>query len=256
MKTYVGQALFLSASFVVAAAAAADEEQMEICLEAQQKLAEKIVLQETFRNMLDAYNATCETDNLCKVEISEDTLYQLKNMDPNHGEIPAIIGSADINFGKNFHENAAFTDYHAACADEGGVLECMDAHIVLNGEAGALFMKDEEGIQTDVDVKVIQFPACFPKECDGIDVTALFESALKLAFLKAPNVTEDLTPESEALVQSLSIDQVCALSGLETCTIKAKANVCSMDQSPGTSVTVGRFVGALAMTVGAFIALF
>ena len=254
MKNYVAQALLLSASFVVASAA--DDEQLDMCMKAQEQLSEKIVLQETFRNMLDAYNATCETHNLCKVEISEDTLYELKNMDVENGEIPAIIGSAHIDFGKDFHEHAAFIDYHGACADEGGVLECMDAHIVLNGEAGALFLKDEEGIQTDVDVDVRQFPACFPKECVGIDVTTLFESALKLAFLKAPNVSEDLTPESEALVQSLSIDQVCALSGLETCSVKAKANVCAMDESTGISVTVGRFVGALAMTVGAFIALF
>lgn len=254
MKNYVAQALLLSASFVVASAA--DDEQLDMCMKAQEQLGEKIVLQETFRNMLNAYNATCETNSLCKVDISEDTLYQLKNMDVENGEIPAIIGAAHIDFGKNFHQHAAFIDYHDACADEGGVLECMDAHILLNGEAGALFLKDEEGIQTDVDVDVRKFPACFPKECAGIDVTTLFESTLKLAFLKAPNVSEDLTPESEALVQSLSIDQVCALSGLETCTVKAKASVCAMDESTGISVTVGRLVGALAMTVGAFIALF
>jgi len=237
----------------------ASKETLEACLTAHDELNEHITLQESFVAMLQGYNETCQGDGLCEVNIDEDTLADLKNMDveDDESEIPSIVGAASAQFGKSFTSHETFINYATACADAGGILDCVDSQIVLRGEAGAAFLKQEEGIQTDVQANVFAFPVCLPAECGDEDLGKVVENAAKQAILKSPKVAEDLTAQSEALIKSVSVEQVCALSGLDTCKLEVQSVGCGNVASPAPSITTtGSLVGGLIFSVAALFSLF
>merc|ERR1712071_241881 len=248
MKNTTILALTLLSAF---ATIEATKETVDACVVAVELLNENIKIEETFAAMMQGYNSTCKEDGLCTVEIDEDTLYELENMDPSDKEnkIPAIKGKADAHFGKSFKTHQTFLDYEAACADVGGDLDCVDAVVDLKGEAGEAFLKNDVGIETDVDVKIHSFPICLPAECAGEDLTKVLENAAKEAFLKAPTIQEELTPKTEALIKTTTVEQVCILSGLETCDLSVKSVGCEISSS--TTLRVGRLIGMVMMGVSA-----
>ena len=183
------------------------------------------------------------------IDINENTLSDLQNFDPSKSEDPKIKGKVDAHFGKSFKTHQTFLDYEAACADVGGDLDCVDAVVDLKGEAGEAFVKGGEGIETDVDVKIHSFPICLPAECVGEDLTKVLENAAKDAILKAPTIQEELTAQSEAMIKTITVEQVCGLSGLETCDLSVKSVGCEISSS--TTLRVGRVIGMIMMGVSA-----
>lgn len=249
---------FLAFTVIPFSSIEASKETLEACLTAHDELNEHITLQESFMEMLQGYNATCESDGLCKLDVDEDTLYELQNMDiqDEESEIPAIRAVGTAQFGKSFSSHETFLKYATACTDAGGMLECVDSQITLKGEAGAAFLKQEEGIQTDVEAKVFAFPVCLPAECHGEDLVKVVENAGKQAILKAPGIAEEMTAQSEALIKSVNIDQVCALSGLDTCKLEVQPVGCKAGVASTASANkVGQTVVALTLAVGALVAL-
>lgn len=235
----------------------ASRESVAACVESVETINEHIELQEAFNNMLTGYNTTCQEEGLCKLEIDEDTLFELKNMDEvdKDAPLPAMKGSAVAHFGKAFKMHKSFLAYETACSDAGGDLECVDGHMVLQGEAGAAFLKNEEGVDTDIDIKILSYPVCLPKECEGEDLTKVLENSAKDAILKAPAIAEELTAHSESLIKSITVDQVCALSGLETCTLEVKAVGCELSESSGAINNAGRVAGVFVLAASALVAL-
>lgn len=249
MKNLSLLAIFLASPFNIVDAST---ETLSACLTAHEALNEHTSLQNTFSSMLKGFNSTCESDGLCTYDIDEDTLYELQQMETDE-EIPAIKGSAITNFGDSFRAHPDFIAYNTACSDLGAELDCINADITLFGEAGAAFLKKEEGIQTDIHVEIKSFPVCLPKECEGEPLDQIFESAAKSAILKSPTIADDLTPQSEALIKSVTTDQVCALSGLDTCELVVKSVGCELSESSSTLRKAVSLVGILAVTVSTVI---
>jgi len=236
----------------------ASKESAKACTTAVDILNEHITLQDSFTAMLVGYNSTCLSDGLCVLDVDEDTLYELKNMNIEDKEapIPAIKAVATAHFGKSFKMHPTFLAYDTACTDAGGILECVDGHMTLLGEAGAAFIKNERGVDTDVDMKIMSYPICLPKECDGEELDKVLENSAKEAILKAPAVAEEMTAQTEAMIKSVTADQLCALSGLDTCKLEVEAVGCQMSGSPALMNTSARFIVALALAGTAIFSLF
>ena len=234
----------------------ASKESVEACVTAVEVLNENIELQTAFTSMLQGYNETCVSEGLCTIDIDEDTLFELKNMDASDkdAQLPAIKGKAVGHFGKNFKNHLSFLAYDTACTDAGGTLDCIDGHFTLLGTAGAAFLKNEEGVDTDVEVTMKSFPICLPAECDGEELDKVFENAAKDAFLKAPAIAEEMTAQSEAMVKSVTMEQVCALSGLDTCDLDVKSVGCEMD-SPASMSSSSRLLSAFVLVGAALFSL-
>jgi len=228
------------------------------CVSAFSALEEELSMQETFREMITNYNSTCIDEGLCTIDVDEATKYGMETMDANDREtpIPPIVGSSTMHFGKSFAENPYYISYQTACSDLGADITCIDGHIVMVGEAGAAFLKEEEGVHTDLEMKIFQYPVCVPEECRGEPMYDLLEQSGKNAILKSPAIAEELSPESEALIKSLTVATVCSLSGLKTCKLEVKDSKCAagVGTSPASLVNkAGSLIGMLAITVSAFV---
>lgn len=212
----------------------ASKETMESCVVAQEVLYENTELNTAFTRMMEGYNTTCHEEGLCDYSLEDETLESVKNMDESStiNDIAGIKGSGAAHFGGSFYNHESFLTYRTACADAGGDVICIDSGLNLEGEAGAAFMPDGGGIETDIKFTLTSFPVCMTKECENEDLTAILENTAKNAFLKSPQIAEDMTSHTESLVKAATVKQVCALSGLETCEFTVARLECS-DKAKG-----------------------
>jgi len=207
------------------------EEEMTTCMQAHSRLNQNLEVEESFAEMLIAYNETCKTDNLCTIDVHEQTLKEMR--DEESDIIPSIKGSAVAHFGENFKSHETFQNYATSCLDAGGHLECVDGHFVFLGDSTAAMFKQEESVETDVDIKILSYPVCLPTQCDDEPLDEVFEYAAKKAILKAPIIAENMSANSEALIMAATIEQVCILSGLETCYLDVEHAPCEIDEVAG-----------------------
>lgn len=195
---------------------------MKACVSAQEVLFENVELDEAFKSMLIGFNLTCHDENLCQYDMDEatkDSLSPVNGAPPSPKDILKVKGTGNAHFGGSFQEHASYDTYRTACDDAGGSVACVDAHVTLLGNAGGAFMKDADGIETDVKIVVTAFPMCMVQECEKEDVTKILENTGKNAILKSDQVQEDLDSQMESMIKAATTEQVCALSGLDTCEI-------------------------------------
>lgn len=216
---------------------------MKACVSAQEVLFENIELDNAFKEMLQAYNQTCHDEDLCTYDIDSDTMTGLKpkadGSAPNPNDLPKIKGSGNAYFGGAFQNHDSYLMYKTSCSDAGGDVACVDAKVILEGNAGGAFLPDSTGIETDVKVTVTSFPMCMVRECENEDMTKILENTGKNAILKSDRVSEDLDSQTESMIKAATTTQVCALSGLETCevTVERKQTCSAMVAAGGSSKT-------------------
>lgn len=207
----------------------ASKETMEACVTAQEVLYENTELNNAFRSMMNSYNETCHEEGLCTYDLHDETAKSFKSMNESSTltDIAAIKGSGAAHFGGAFYDHISFGLYRTACDDAGGDLVCVDAGLDLEGEAGAVFLKEDGGIETEVKLSLTSYPVCMTRECENEDITAILENTAKNAFLKSPQIAEDMTSHTESLVKAATVKQMCALSGLETCEFTVTRLACN-----------------------------
>jgi len=207
------------------------EEELQDCMSAHSRLNQNLALEETFSAMLVGYNETCRDNKLCTIDIHEDTLKEMKNEESEI--IPSIKGVAVAHFGEEFKTHETFQDYATSCLDAGGHLECVDGHFVFLGESTAAMFQQDESVETDVDIKILSYPVCLPTQCEGDPLDKVFEYAAKKAILKMPIIAENMSTNSEALIMAATIEQVCILSGLDTCYLEVEHAPCEVAEIAG-----------------------
>jgi len=217
--------IFLSAAW----SAYASKETMSACVTAQEVLYENIELNDAFSKMITGFNDTCHEEGLCTYEIHDETLNAVRSIDASStiSDIAAVKGSGAAHFGGSFYDHVTFKHYRTACSDAGGDVVCIDAGLDMEGDAGAAFLPDQGGIETDIKVSLTSFPVCMTKECENEDMNKILENTAKNAFLNSPKVSDGMDAHTESLVRAATVDQVCALSGLETCELVVTRLECS-----------------------------
>lgn len=229
-------------------------ESKKACMKATEELYENIELAESFRSMLRAFNETCKAEDLCNIDMHDETLKflgDLKESKANNTTAAPVVkvsGSGAAHFGGGFHEHATFKRYATACDDAGGDLICIDATANLEGEAGASFREDGTGVDTDVHVKLTSYPVCLTKECEGEEMVTTLENTAKNAFLKSPKIEKELTTHIESIVKAASVKQVCALSGLDKCEMIVERQACGLAKSAGAT-TRDRSTTLIVLTI-------
>jgi len=205
----------------------ASKETMTACVTAQEVLYENSELDSAFTQMLDGYNQTCIEEGLCTYTMDRETLKGFKSLSETStaAELPELIGSGAAHFGGAFYDHVSLVNYLTACKDAGGDVICVDAHLNLEGQAGAAFTAGD-GIKTDIKLSFTAYPVCMTKECENEDLTTILENSAKTGFMKAPKIQEGMDAHTEALVKAATVKQVCALSGLETCELAVDKQSC------------------------------
>lgn len=216
---------------------------MEACVTAQEVLYENNELTEAFQKMLRGYNETCHDEGLCTYQLHEETMASFKKMNKSSTvkDIDSVKGSGTADFSGAFLNHLSYQAYATACGDAGGDLSCVDANLIMEGEAGEAFLQGDGGIETDVRLTAKSYPVCMTKECENEDMVAVLENTAKNAFLKSPQIAEQMTSQTESLIKAANFKQVCALSGLETCEMIIDRKTCSSSSVasvPGRSITM------------------
>lgn len=190
--------------------------------------------------LIIAYDQVCHDAELCTHNIGAfpgSMNPALINMNTliNSG---AIEGSADANFGAAFGEDPSVIKYRDSCNLYSGTMRCANVNMRILGEAGAAMGvggQPGEGIQVDLELDVDGFPICLPRECEGdLDMATVIETEFKTAMLNSPEFQDELGGDSSkaAIFKATSFNQMCLLSGVETCTLDVEEVEC--DAGPGT----------------------
>lgn len=246
--------LFLSVACKIDADKAS-REAMKQCVAAQEVLYESIELSNAFMEMLTSYNETCHDEELCTYQIHDDTVNVITGLHENSTikDVTNVKGSGAAHFGGAFYEHETFKKYSTACDDAGGVIICVDASLVLEGEAGAALLEDDKGVETDVKLAITSYPVCMTEDCVNQDLTTILENSAKNAVLKAPQVAEHMGTKAETMVKAASVKQVCALSGLETCLFIVVEQKCGLLHPGGGGFTKAAGVMLLLGSVLVFV---
>merc|ERR1712226_1668138 len=85
---------------------------------------------------------------------------------------------------------------------------------------------NDDGLVIDIDIDGRSFPYCFPKECEGEDLTRVVEDATRDAIMSIPDVQNVMNPTTESLLNEVTFAQLCALSGLGTCQFSVTSSEC------------------------------
>lgn len=237
----------------------ASKETLSACVTAQEVLYENNELDDAFTKMLEGYNATCHEEGLCTYSMDRETLDGFKTLSKTSSasELPELQGSGAAHFGGAFYDHVSFGNYITACKDAGGDVICVDAHLNLEGEAGAAFTEGSDGIKTDIKLSFTAYPVCMTKECEKEDLTTILENSAKTGFMKAPKIQEGMDAHTEALVKAATVRQVCALSGLATCELTVEKQTCGAKVAKAVSSSgppaskAGGIVTFLAITASA-----
>lgn len=201
---------------------------LEACAVAAENINDIPTVSQPHAVMLDAYNKTCRDDGLCSFEV-DDKLANIMTSDTVNpadlsnvvNEIPIEIKST-INFGSSFVNHPALSDFFHACDKEGGMVECVDGSLYLDGTISEQLTGGDgegDGIKLDIELFTKNFPYCFPKICDGLDLSEVLQEAAKEAMLKSPQVKANLNPTMESVLKGITFEQLCAISGLPTCAL-------------------------------------
>lgn len=183
---------------------------------------------------LEAYNATCRKNNLCSFDLDENLLATVRNSG-NPADLSSAAMSAPIeikstlDFGGSFAKDPSVEAYEKACRKAGGSMGCVDGAVYLDGTVSNVLAgggDDEGDMVVDIELFAKSFPYCFPSECEGEDLTPVLEDAVRDAVLKVPEVKANLNPTTEALLNDVTFAQVCALSGLPTCSLSVSQSEC------------------------------
>jgi len=190
------------------------------------------MLESTFYSLLVAFNSTCRETGLCNWDVDEETSSGIRNMESND-PLPPLKASGMMHFGEHFTGNRNFLNYATACTNGGGTLQCVDSRTILLGEGGAAFNEGGNGVEVDADVEIYSFPLCVPQECAGHTLDKLFENAAKRMLLNAPFIRNSVSAQNAVLFQSATFQQVCLLSGLDTCKLNVEPVSCEIDEITG-----------------------
>lgn len=245
----------------------ASPETLSACLAEINHVNESEEVSLAFSDMMTHYAESCLESNLCEYELGPELNAMAADLMDNGeldstgmteisakapktlGEIPPIHGHITFDFGGDFLDHELVNSYDLACRDVGvnGVTR-LTSQMEFKGDALSSFIDPTEGvgIDTDFQIYVKNYPMCLPAGCsDEEDLTKVMEAVVKSNGLKSPEVQEKLTPQIEAMVQALSVDQLCALSGLEKCDVNV-----SVAKSPAWRSSLG--YGAAALSAVAF----
>lgn len=173
-------------------------------------------------------------------------------------EMPPVKGSATIAFNDDFHLHQAVVTYEEACKDVGisHGLTCIDGELRFQGNALAAFIspkRNHPGVETDLTVYMKGYPICLPTVCREEDMTKMMEAVFKTAVLKSPDVQENLDAKNTAMIQATTVEQLCALSGLETCEIDTHTSAQCVSSPASSSRSLSYLTGAaLSIAAGMF----
>lgn len=227
-------AIFLLSRACTIDADKASKDSMKFCIGAQEILYESTALRKSFKKMLVSYNETCFSDELCSLSFHDDMKEVVEGMDNSStlADLTIIKGRGAAHFGGAFYEHENFKQYAVACEDAGGMIMCIDAAVELEGLAGETFLGESKGFETDIKLDVTSYPVCMTKACVNEDLTSILENSAKNALLKSPKVAR-LLGTSEAMVKAATVEQVCALSGLDVCEFEVVHQKCGLKNPRG-----------------------
>jgi len=235
------------------------------CFLAAEELNDIPSVNEPHAQFLEAYNATCRKSNLCSFDLDESLLASVRGT-ANPADLTDAAFSAPIavkttmDFGGSFAKDRTVEEYERACRKAGGKMGCIDGALYLDGSINSALAagNDDQGdIVVDIELFAKSFPYCFPSECEGEDLTPVLEDAVRDAVLKVPEVKANLNPTTEALLKDVTFAQVCALSGLPTCSLSVSQTEChfgSFGSSSGSKA--GYAVTFLIVAASTFFSIF
>lgn len=235
------------------------------CVAAAQVLNDKPEVNQAHAQLLQTFEMMCMGAGMCDHTIDSIPSSEINPSDVDVKEVLAqgpIKGTVTADFGGDFTSNPSYTDYYRACTANGGRIGCTVVDGAFAGEAGADYGFGGEagkGIPVDITMNVDYFPICLPKECDNeTDLLKVLEIEFRDAMLAAPEFQNELdNPQTAALLKLVTFSQVCALSGLETCTLTVANGDCHDARLSGSTLSRNSgFAAAVAgATAGALLAL-
>lgn len=255
-KTTLQAATLLFLSTIVSAS----KESADACFHAAEALNDRPEVLVPHAAMLEAYNSTCFQSGLCTLNVDES----LKQFVGTGESIDAVALSetvatapiaikAEANFGGDFASHSTVSEYEDACIKAGGYLGCVDGILFLDGSiSGQLTGTGADDTVIDIELSAKSFPYCFPSECEGEDLRAVLEDATRDAVMNVPDVKDNLTPTTEALINEVTFAQMCALSGLPTCQLSVTEVECKLFSS---SSRLGYAISFLAVLISTVVSL-
>lgn len=155
------------------------------------------------------YNETCHDDELCITNMDPQTMDYLSsanyNNNPSIPEVP-IIADVDAEF-VGFEEHPTWKAYVETCEMVGGKVCRVDVDTDFKGAAIDL-------IEIDLDFDTHHMPFCMTDACDGEDLEQVAEAVVKKAIITQ---VDDLDEKQAALVETLTLKQVCDGLGISEC---------------------------------------
>lgn len=211
--------LFLGATLLSQLAATiADLKQCEEEVEALYMDKAGILALATVRLAQD-YNETCHDDELCRTNMDPQTMDYLSSADYNNNptipEVP-IIADVDAEF-VGFEEHPTWKAYVDTCEMVGGKVCRVDVDTDFKGAAIDL-------VEIDLDFDTHHMPFCMTDACDGEDLEQVAEAVVKKAVITQ---VKDLDEKQIAIVETLTLETVCAGLGISDCIFKINNIDCS-----------------------------
>jgi len=204
MKKIISGAAFLAQlSFAMA-----DLEACEAEVEALYMDKAGILALATVRLAQD-YNETCHDDELCITNMDPQTMDYLSstqyNNNPTVPDVP-IIADVDAEF-VGFEDHPTWKAYVDTCEMVGGKVCRVDVDTDFKGAAIDL-------VEIDLDFDTHHMPFCMTDACDGVDLETVAEAVVKKAIITQ---VDDLDEKQAALVQTLTLKQICDGLGITEC---------------------------------------
>lgn len=169
-----------------------------------------------------------------------DNIDTEKLVDELRTNTPPITLDADVTF-DSFTTNSTYVKYVAECTEVGVPVTPVDVEFKAKGAQAfesVLGEQVSDGIDVDVDIKLMKVPICLPKDCDEVEDLSGEMDKLLVKYLTEAYDSNEVSIDglSPAVFSLLSLDTFCNFGlsdGLDECRFTAVRSSSKEVQSNG-----------------------